>query len=118
MTPEPTDALMPCPFCGCKAVASINKDESLWSHDVVDWTRVHCTNDECNAQTEATCEGYEPSAVEVWNRRTPQPVVREPLTPSQYNIALGCATDIPPSRYEAVTRAIERAHGIPQKGCD
>ena len=77
MTPEPTDALMPCPFCGCKAVASINKYESLWSHDVVDWTRVHCTNDECNAQTEATCEGYEPSAVEVWNRRTPQPVVRE-----------------------------------------
>ena len=43
---------------------------------------------------------------------TPQPVVREPLTPSQYNIALGCATDIPPSRYEAVTRAIEQAHGI------
>ena len=46
----------------------------------------------------------------------PQPVVREPLTPSQYNTALGCATDIPPSRYEAVTRAIERAHGITQKG--
>ena len=40
------------------------------------------------------------------------PVVREPLTPSKYNIALGCATDIPPSRYEAVTRAIEQAHGI------
>ena len=75
-----TPSLLPCPFCGCKAVASINKGESLWSHDVVDWTRVHCTNDECNAQTEATCEGYEPSAVEVWNRRTPQPVVREPLT--------------------------------------
>ena len=68
-----TLSLLPCPFCGCKAVASINKDESLWSHDVVDWTRVHCTNDECNAQTEATCEGYEPSAIEVWNRRTPQP---------------------------------------------
>ena len=75
-----TPSLLPCPFCGCKAVASINKDESLWSHDVVDWTRVHCTNDECNAQTEATCEGYEPSAIEVWNRRTPQPVAREPLT--------------------------------------
>ena len=72
------EPLKNCPFCGCKAVASINKDESLWSHDVVDWTRVHCTNDECNAQTEATCEGYEPSAIEVWNRRTPQPVVREP----------------------------------------
>ena len=47
---------------------------------------------------------------------TPQPVGREPLTPSQYNITLSCATDIPPSRYEAVTRAIERAHGITQKG--
>ena len=75
-----TPSLLSCPFCGCKAVASINKGESLWSHDVVDWTRVHCTNDECNTQTEATCEGYEPSAIEVWNRRTPQPVVREPLT--------------------------------------
>ena len=75
-----TPSLLPCPFCGCKAVASINKGESLWSHDVVDWTRVHCTNDECNAQTEATCEGYEPSAIEVWNRRSPQPVAREPLT--------------------------------------
>lgn len=46
----------------------------------------------------------------------PQPTQAQagavPLTPSQYNIALGCATDIPPSRYEAVTRAIERAHGI------
>ena len=80
MSNTPSEELMPCPFCGCKAVASINKDESLWSHDVVDWTRVHCTNDECNAQTEATCEGYEPSAIEVWNRRTPQPVAREPLT--------------------------------------
>jgi hypothetical protein len=75
-----TQSLLPCPFCGCKAAASVNKGESLWSHDVVDWTRVHCTNDDCNAQTEATCEGYEPSAVEVWNLRTPQPVVREPRT--------------------------------------
>ena len=73
-----TQSLLPCPFCGCKAVASINKDESLWSHDVVDWTRVHCTNDECNAQTEATCEGYEPSAIEVWNYRTPKQEVQEP----------------------------------------
>ena len=110
MTTEPTDALMPCPFCGCKAMASINKGESLWSHDVVDWTRVHCTNDECNAQTEATCEGYEPSAVEVWNRRTPQPVVREPLTDEQINeldedgVFLGNCKEM--------VRAIEQAHGI------
>lgn len=63
--------LLLCPFCGSKATASVNKGESLWSHDVVDWTRVRCTNDDCNAQTEATREGYEPSAIEVWNRRTP-----------------------------------------------
>ena len=119
MTPEPTDALMPCPFCGCKAVASINKGESLWSHDVVDWTRVHCTNDECNAQTEATCEGYEPSAIEVWNRRAPQPVVREPLTDEQLAEMMrdtwGCASIAPRHALE-FARAIERAHGITQKG--
>ena len=74
-----TPSLLPCPFCGSKAVASVNRDESLWSHDVVDWTRVHCTNDDCNAQTEATCEGYEPSAIEVWNRRTPPAVAGEPV---------------------------------------
>lgn len=68
---EPTDALLPCPFCGSKAAASMIKSESLWTHDVVDWTRVHCTNNDCNAQTESICDGYEPSAVEVWNHRTP-----------------------------------------------
>ena len=75
---EPTE-LLPCPFCGSKATASVNQGESLWSHDVVDWTRVHCTNDDCNAQTEATCEGYEPSAIEVWNRRTSPTVAGEPV---------------------------------------
>ena len=75
---EPTE-LLPCPFCGSKATASVNKGESLWSHDVVDWTRVHCANDDCNVQTEATCEGYEPSAIEVWNRRTPQAVSGKPV---------------------------------------
>ena len=102
-----TPSLLPCPFCGCKTVASINKGESLWSHDVVDWTRVHCTNDECNAQTDATCEGYEPSAIEVWNRRTPQPVVREPLTREQ-------ALEIVNKKTDAMMtiRLTEAAHGI------
>ena len=105
-----TPSLLGCPFCGCKAAASVNKDESLWSHDVVDWTRVHCTNDECNAQTEATCEGYEPSAIEVWNRRTPQPVVREPLTDEQLAEMMrdtwGCAS-IAPRHAMGFARAIE-----------
>ena len=119
MSNTPSEELMPCPFCGCKAVASINKYESLWSHDVVDWTRVHCTNDECNAQTEATCEGYEPSAVEVWNRRTTGCGVREPLTDEQLAEMMrdtwGCAS-IAPRHAPEFARAVERAHGITQKG--
>ena len=106
-----TPSLLPCPFCGCKATASVNKGESLWSHDVVDWTRVHCTNDDCNAQTEATCEGYEPSAVEVWNLRTPQPVVREPLTREQ---ALKIVEANPDAM--CAIRMTEAAHGIGIKG--
>ena len=121
------EPLKNCPFCGCKAMASINKGESLWSHDVVDWTRVHCTNDECNAQTEATCEGYEPSAIEVWNRRTPQPVVREPLTDEQVDALIATkhfregyeltASDkVCINWYRLGLRDGERAHGITQKG--
>ena len=114
-----TPSLLPCPFCGCKAVASINKDESLWSHDVVDWTRVHCTNDECNTQTEATCEGYEPSAIEVWNRHAPQPVVREPLSEQDVLGGLMATTNSVlencADAFEAGVRFAERAHGITQK---
>lgn len=111
------EPLKSCPFCGSKAVASINKSESLWSHNIVDWTRVHCTNDDCNAQTEPTCDGYEPSAIEVWNRRAPQPVARVPLTDAQItvdglmmtpnSVLENCAT-----AFEAGVRFAERAHGI------
>ena len=111
-----TPSLLPCPFCGCKAVASINKGESLWNHDMVDWTRVHCTNDECNAQTEATCEGYEPSAIEVWNRRAPQPVAREPLTANQVSGLAESAGywhgDMSRADFINGIRYAEAAHGI------
>ena len=112
-----TPSLLPCPFCGCKAMASINKGESLWSHDVVDWTRVHCTNDECNAQTEATCAGYEPSAIEVWNRRTPQPVVREPLSVQEVEQLLAqWSYEVNGDRARYLVRMTEAAHGIKQGG--
>lgn len=64
-----TEQLKPCPFCGSEANVCVNKHESLWSHEVVDWTAVRCTNDDCGIGVEPTCEGYEPSAVEAWNRR-------------------------------------------------
>ncbi len=103
-------SLLPCPFCG--SAAHFESDSDGWH-----W--VECES--CGMQGNrgaSLMEDCKPKLAEEWNRRTPQPVVREPLTPSQYNIALGCATDILPSRYEAVTRAIERAHGITQKGGD
>jgi len=118
-TTSAAPSLLPCPFCGSKAVASINKSESLWSHDIVDWTRVHCTNDDCNAQTEPTCDGYEPSAIEVWNRRAPQPVAREPLTDEQFDVIeqkvwhRTVDKALPLSEYAKQLKcAIERSHGI------
>lgn len=88
---------------------------------MVDWTRVHCTNDDCNASTEPTCEGYEPSAIEVWNRRTPQPVVREAMTREQVKAIMaeaGYDREAPQPRADFITglRHGERAHGITQKG--
>ena len=52
---------------------------------------------------------------------SPQPVVREPLTDAQIAEMMrdtwGCASIAPRHALE-FARAVERAHGIPQKGCD
>ena len=59
--------------------------------------------------------------VERWNRRTPQPVVREQLTDAQIAEMMrdtwGCASIAPRHALE-FARAVERAHGITQKGGD
>ncbi|MGJ7508667.1 Lar family restriction alleviation protein [Variovorax sp. GT1P44] len=59
--------LLPCPFCGGKASICKSKGESLWSHDIVTWTHVECS--ECESQTRPTCPGWEPDAITTWNRR-------------------------------------------------
>ena len=52
---------------------------------------------------------------------TPQPVVREPLSDAQIAEMMrdtwGCASIAPRHALE-FARAVERAHGIAQKGCD
>lgn len=52
---------------------------------------------------------------------SPQPVVREPLTDAQIAEMMrdtwGCASIAPRHALE-FARAVERAHGIAQKGCD
>lgn len=103
------EPLKNCPFCGGAATAKPIDYVPGWYHVTV-------LHSGCFYKPAVDQMVLNDESLEAWNRRTPQPVVREPLTPPQYNIALGCATDIPPSRYEVVTRAIERAHGIWQKG--
>lgn len=62
MSTEQAQELKPCPFCGGEAVKSTCKDESLWSHDIVFKTSVHCG--ECEIATLYTEPGCEFEAVD------------------------------------------------------
>jgi hypothetical protein len=59
--------LAPCPFCGGEAQISTCMDEDIWSHNAVPYTTVACGD--CGIGTDSTCEGWEPTAQEAWNRR-------------------------------------------------
>lgn len=61
-----SETLLPCPFCGGEATISTKHDEDIWSHNIVPWTYVGCR--ECEFEM-VTCEGVEPSAQAMWNRR-------------------------------------------------
>jgi hypothetical protein len=57
--------LLPCPFCGSKARTSSRLDESLWSHEQVEWLQIGCSAD---------CDIFMASEVHEdvranWNRR-------------------------------------------------
>jgi Lar family restriction alleviation protein len=68
MTTEQDRAkLLPCPFCGAEPHISRMRDESLWSHDEVEKTRVYCGG--CYIATDYTEEGQDPEAIEKWNTR-------------------------------------------------
>lgn len=62
--------LKPCPFCGADAAIRNWQDEELWSHAIVEWQKVHCT--ECECEGISSCPGYEPDTVQAWNTRAPQ----------------------------------------------
>lgn len=61
--------LKPCPFCGGDAHVGTRMDEDIWSHNTVPYTQVACGD--CEIGTDWTCEGWEPTAQEAWNRRAP-----------------------------------------------
>lgn len=57
--------LLPCPFCGRPAEHYTQKDESLWSHDIVDWHYIGCPACDYSLRQ---CEGYD-QVLAKWNRR-------------------------------------------------
>lgn len=64
-----------CPFCGSTPRLAKDMDEDLWSHNIVEWQQVKCT--ECECEGIRSCEGFEVDAVTMWNTRVPQWVLIE-----------------------------------------
>jgi Lar family restriction alleviation protein len=58
--------LKPCPFCGGEPDIRTRMDEDIWTHNIVEWTGVHCV--ECDIGFEWP-PGAEPDAKEQWNTR-------------------------------------------------
>ncbi len=59
--------LLPCPFCGGEPSVGTHETESLWSHDIVTYTTVRCSECDIYFSTEP---GYEVEAIAAWNRRS------------------------------------------------
>lgn len=59
--------LRQCPFCGSIPRIAKDMDEDLWSHNIVEWQQVKCT--ECECEGIRTCEGFDIDAVTMWNTR-------------------------------------------------
>ncbi len=57
-----------CPFCGEPASVLTYQTESLWSHNIVTYTKVGC--DDCDIAFRSE-PGFEVEAPEKWNTRRP-----------------------------------------------
>ena len=105
-----TPHMLPCPFCGGDARHDAHADDCYFI--------LHRKFNNSGADMSLAFE-----VLDAWNRRAPQPVVREPLTPDQVKaIALEAgydSIDAPdPERAAFINglRHSEQAHGITQKG--
>ena len=56
----------PCPFCGQSPRISKRQDEDLWSHNLVEWTTVSCSD--CDVSFSSPPDS-ERDAVSQWNTR-------------------------------------------------
>ena len=85
--PTPTDALLPCPFCGGNARKVKHSEGSPGTTGYDRWHGVACAG--CNACVGARDRRFRTSAAAIaaWNTRTPQPTQAQagavPLTDEQ-----------------------------------
>jgi hypothetical protein len=123
---EPTDALMPCPFCGaCESLIHVNK--GTWNgrgygEPVSVEVRHWCADVPGQPSRMISRAGRdEASAIAAWNTRTTTQAQAGavPLTDEQLAEMMretwGCAS-IAPRHAMKFARAIEAAHGIGIKG--
>lgn len=106
------EPLKNCPFCG--GINIIHCGHHMYCHA-------------CGADGPDADSQHESEARSAWNRRTPQPVVREPLTDEQIDgliaakhfregYKLTASDKVCINWYRLGLRDGERAHGITQKG--
>lgn len=68
-----SDELKPCPFCGSRAATYQYSKDAYYKKGAPDYFRISCSAD-CDVMPDTPdCRDKE-KAIEIWNRRTPEPV--------------------------------------------
>lgn len=98
-----TPSLLGCPFCGGMATAKPIDSVPGWHHVTV-------LHSDCFYKPAQDKMLLNDEHLAAWNRRTPQPVVREPLTDEQIKGLIEDCVFF--GNCKEIVRAIEAAHGI------
>jgi Lar family restriction alleviation protein len=60
-------AMRSCPFCGRVPHVRTYVSESLFNHNMVEWTEITCST--CDISMRSAEDQEPPTAIDVWNRR-------------------------------------------------
>ena len=107
-----TPNLLPCAFCGGMATAKPIDSVPGWHHVTV-------LHSDCFYKPAQDKMLLNDEHLAAWNRRTLPPVVREPLTAYEIHESIKAfkeSENLIGVNHIHVARAIERAHGITQRG--